>query len=122
MRRKKEKGQEAGETGRQSLRCNAVSPSVMCGEEEGSMCRSAVQRSEAQFGSVQIHFSFWPWLWLWLRLGSDHSRPSTTPAQRSPAPARRRRWETRDEGGVTVGGHQAHRDVKRWSAGCYLTQ
>ena len=35
MGRKKEKGQEAGETGRQSLRCNAVSPSVMCGEGGG---------------------------------------------------------------------------------------
>lgn len=86
VRRKKEKGQEAGETGRQSLRCNAVSPSVMCGEEEGSMCRSAVQRSEAQFGSVQIHFSFWPWLWLWLRLSSDHSRPA--PLQPSAAQPR----------------------------------
>lgn len=84
------------------------------------MCRSAVQRSEAQSGSVQIHFS--PGLWL---LGLARFRPlqtSTTPTQPSPAPARRRRWETRDEGGVTVGGDQAHRDVKRWSAGCYLTQ
>lgn len=52
------------------------------------MCRSAEQRREAQFGSVQVHFSFWPWL-SGLRYGSvqtTRDQHHSNPAQAQPSP------------------------------------
>lgn len=86
-----------------------------------SQC-SAVQCSEAQFGSVQVHLSAGSGSGSGFGSGSvqtTRDQHHSDPAQPSPAPARRRRRETGDEGrgrgycGRRPGA-QGCKEVERW--------